>query len=582
MERRLVTILAADIADYSHLMSGADEERATKRLTNAREIFFNRVSSTDGKVFGEAGDGFIAEFASPVKAVQCGVEIQRDRALENRDITSNKKMLFRIGIHLADVIVENDTLLGEGVNIAARIEANGEPGKVHVSKQVFEQVGEKLGLGFDCLGPQSLKNIDGTTTIYAVDGQAAPNRVVNSLRRQDTAPPLPDKPSIAVLPFVNMSDDPEQEYFSDGITEDLITELSRFKSIFVISRQASFAYKGERTNPRQIGRELGVGFLLEGSVRRLGARVRITAQLIETETNNHIWAERYDAQAEELFDIQDELVKNIVATIAGRIESSSMEAAKRKPPESLEAYDCLLKGLAYHQIGGLCRENAELAVHWIDKAIELSPNFSRAHAWRACAGAWNWLQDDKGEWSTRGEEECKLALELDPNEPEAHRIAGAINLSKGDYQKSEYHHLRSMELNPNDAYLMGKAAAHYIVVGECERALELISQAMRQDPFLSDWAREEEAVALYFLGRHQEATKAFKGINRPSRRALSYGVVNQLCVADEIQIKAARNALLRIDPEFSISDFLNYEPPFADQKMRERLARDLTEAGLPA
>ena len=307
MERRLTTILAADIAGYSQLMS-ADEERITQRLSRVREILFNRVAEESGEVFGEAGDGFIAEFASPVKAVQCAVEIQRDIALENRDIVDDKKMLFRIGIHLADVIVENDTLLGDGVNIAARIEADGEPGRVHVSAQVFDQVGEKLGLGFDCLGSRSFKNIDGTTTVYAVVGEFGVNRLINSQRRENTAPTLPDKPSIAVLPFINMSDDTQQEYFSDGITEDLITELSRFKSIFVISRHASFAYKGERIDPRQVGRELGVGFLLEGSIRRLGSRVRITAQLIQTGTNNHVWAERYDARSEELFDIQDDLV----------------------------------------------------------------------------------------------------------------------------------------------------------------------------------------------------------------------------------------------------------------------------------
>ncbi len=581
MERRLTTILAADIVGYSRLMS-ADEEQATNRLARVRDILFKRVASAEGEVFGEAGDGFIVEFASPIKAVQCGVEIQRDLALENRDIIADKKMLFRIGIHLADVIVENNTLLGDGVNIASRIEANGEAGQVHVSAQVFDQVGNKLGLGFDCLGEQSFKNIDGTTTVYAVVGEIGAFRLIDSKRKEDAAPSLPNKPSIAVVPFINMSDDTEQEYFSDGITEDIITELSRFKSIFVISRHASFAYKGERIDPRQVGRELGVGFLLEGSIRRLGPRVRITAQLIETETNNHVWAERYDAKTDELFDIQDDLVKNIVATIAGRIEASGMDAAKRKSPESLEAYDCLLKGLGYHHKGGISRENAEQAIHWIDKAIDLSPGFSRAHAWRACAGSSSWLIDDEGVWLEDSKSESTLALELDRNEPEAHRIAGVISLLEGDYQKSEYHHLRAMELNPNDAYLIGKAAAHYIVVGSLEKALELLAQAMRQDPFLPDWALEEKALALYLSNRHDEATNAFKGINNPGRRALSYWVANQSCVADNSQNEALRNALLRIDPEYSISDFIKSEPPYADKSVKERIMRDLTEAGLPA
>lgn len=579
MDRRLATILAADVADYSRLMS-ADEEHATKSLARLREILINRVCEADGKVFGEAGDGFIAEFASPVNAVRCGVEIQRDLALENRDILPDRKMLLRIGIHLADVIVENNTLLGDGVNIAARIESNGEVGKVHVSGQVFDQVAKTIGLGFECLGDQSLKNIDGTTTIYAVAGDVEINRLADSRRQQHAAPRLPDKPSIAVLPFTNMSDDTEQEYFSDGITEDIITELSRFKSIFVISRHASFAYKGQKIDIEQVAREVGVRFVLEGSVRRLGSRVRITAQLIEGNTLNHLWAERYDAQAEALFDLQDELIGKIVATIAGRIEASSMEAAKRKPPENIEAYDALLKGLAYHRVGGISRENAEQAVEWIDKAIELSQGFARAHAWRACAGSWNWLMDDKGEWYKRAVSESKMALELDENEPEAHRIAGAINLYEGNYQKSEYHHVRAMELNSNDSYLMARSAAHYIAVGDFEKALKLVSQAMRQDPFLPDWCREEEAVALYFAEKYDKSESAFSGLTSPGRRALCYWVANQCCLGDEPKTEAAKKMLLRVDPKFSISEFLKSEPPFAEIGLKERVSRDLARAGM--
>jgi len=580
MERRLATILAADIAGYSRMTSD-DEESSSRQLAEARKILLNRVAEADGKIVSEAGDGFIAEFGSPVKAVRCGVEIQRDLALENRDILPERRMLFRMGVHLADVIIENDTLLGDGVNIAARIEANGKPGEVHVSTQVFDQVAKTSGLGFACLGPQSFKNIEGTTVVYAVAGEAEAGRLNDSRRRQSAMPPLPDKPSVAVLPFTNMSSDPEQAYFSDGITEDIITELSRFKSIFVISRHASFAYKDEQIDSRKVGQELGVRYLLEGSVRRLGPRVRITAQLIESETNNHVWADNYDAQAEELFDVQDDLVSSIVSTIAGRIESTSIVAAARNPTESLEAYDCLLKGLYYHRIGGISRENAELAVGWFEKAIELAPGFARAHAWRACSGASTWLKDEKGEWSKRCVEESKLALELDDNEPESHRIAGSISLHEGDYEKSEYHHLRAMELNPNDAFLMGHSASHYIAVGDFPKALELTRQAMRQDPFLPDWIRAEEAVALYLINAHKEATKSFKGHANPSRRVLCYWVANQSCLGDTTETEAARRALLRIDPGFRIEEFLKLERPFADKRIAERVARDLLAAGLP-
>lgn len=580
MERRLATILAADVAGYSRLMA-ADEEGATERLSKLRAILAGRVDEAGGTIFGEAGDGFVAEFASPVNAVRCGVEVQRDLALANRDLPAERQMRLRIGVHLADVIVGNDTLLGDGVNLAARIEANGAPGAVHLSAPVYDQVARTSGYAFKCLGPQTFKNIDGATTVYAVAGDAEVSRLKDSQRREGTAPPLPDKPSLAVLPFTNMSDDAEQAYFSDGITEDIITELSRFKSLFVISRHASFAYRDARTDCRQVGRELGVRYVVEGSVRRLGERLRVTAQLIEAATDKHLWAERYDAGIEELFDIQDDLVGKIVATVAGRIEASHMDAAKRQRTDNLEAYDCLLRGMELHRVGGVSRENAEQAVAWLDKAIDLSPDFARAHAWRACAGTWSWLMDDRGEWYRRCIQESRTALELDANEPEAHRVAGAINLYEGDYGKSEYHHLKAMELNPNDAYVMGRCAAHYIAVGRFDRALELVHQAMRQDPFLPDWVREEEAVAFYLAGRHDEAAAAFKGLTSPSRRALGYQLANQASAGSDAETTAARTALLRADPAFRVTAFLDSEPPFQDPAIRARIAGDLAAAGLP-
>jgi len=579
MDRRLAAILAADVAGYSRLMS-RDEEQATRRLAKLRQQLKDRIDEFDGKMFGEAGDGFVAEFASPVNAVRCAVEVQRDIGLENRELASDQRMLLRIGIHLADVILENETLLGDGVNIAARIEASGTPGEVHVSGQIFDQVAKTSGFGFKCLGAQHLKNIDGTTTVYAVAGEKGVGRLDTSTRRDDIAPPLPDKPSIAVLPFTNMSGDAEQGYFSDGITEDIITELSRFKSIFVISRHASFAYRGQRIDPRQVGRELGVRYVLEGSIRRMGPRVRITAQLIEAETNNHLWAERYDAESEELFSVQDDLVSRIVATIAGQIKTSGIESAKRQIPGSLDAYDCLLKGIHYHEVGGVSKENAEQAVAWFDRAIELSPDFARAYAWRACARTWHWIVDDPDDCMRRSELDCQRALGLDPNEAEAHRVVGAIRLFLEDYQGSEYHHLRAMELNPNDAYLVARSAVHYLTMCNFERALDLVRQAMRQDPFLPDWCREEEVVALYLLDKHKEAQQALKGLAQPSWRALAYGAANLACLNDKTELKSTVAQLLRSDPDFAINGFLKSEPKFVDNAITEKIERDLVSAGL--
>ncbi|MCI0431007.1 MAG: hypothetical protein L0210_10750, partial [Rhodospirillales bacterium] len=326
VQRRLAAILAADVVGYSRLMEADEAGTLIALKTWRKEVLEPLVARHQGRVFKVIGDGVLVEFGSAVNAVQCAVELQQDMAAANVDVPENRRIVLRIGVNLGDVMVEGSDLYGDGVNIAARLESIAKPSGVLVSGTAFDYVRNKVNAGFEALGPQSLKNIAEPVRAYRVTGTP---RVI-------TTPKVPtDKPSIAVLPFTNMSGDPNQQYFGDGVVEDIITELSRFRSLFVIARNSSFAFRGEGIDIAEIARRLGVQYVVEGSIRRAGNRVRITAQLIDARNGAHLWAERYDRELEDIFAVQDEVVRTVVATVAGRVEAAGAELAKRKPPESL-------------------------------------------------------------------------------------------------------------------------------------------------------------------------------------------------------------------------------------------------------
>ncbi len=579
MERRLAAILAADVVDYSRMM-GAQEEATLKRLEEVRSIVGARVAAGNGRIFSLAGDGFLAEFASPVAAVRTGFEIQRDLDQHNREAA--EPLELRIGLHLADVVIRGEDLLGDGVNIAARLEGAAAAGSVTVSQPIFDQVKRNANLIFEDLGEYSLKNITEPLRLYRVVREQdihshmpspPPSAAVHRL------PPPADRPSIAVLPFSNMSGDPEQDYFADGFSEDLITELARFRALLVVSRNASFGYRGRDVDTRQVGRDLGVAYCLEGSVRKLGARIRISAQLISTTTSEHLWAERFDCKLDELFDVQDELAARIVGTIADRVEATAAAVAKRKRPADLNAYDCLLRGLEHHRLGGATFDDIEKAITWQDRAIEIDPNFGRAHAWRACAiGSLMEWTGNLDRW-----DDCiasvERALELDPNEGEVHRIMGSINVYTRNYEKAEYHYQRGLELNPNHAYIAAKTAALYAYTGRPEKSLELLARAERLDPSLPDYCREETVVAYYVLKRYPDAVANAAAMTRRTRRAAVYVAASSVHYEGEDSKEAAR-AVLRIDPGFSIKAFVVQEP-YRDRVERDQLQADLAAAGLP-
>jgi TolB-like protein/Tfp pilus assembly protein PilF len=559
------------------------DEAATLRLLNwVKEIVDRRVETARGRVFSRAGDGFLAEFQSPVSGVRAAFEIQRDLAHARREDPQALKM--RIGVHLADVMIDREDLLGDGVNIAARIEGLSRPGAVTVSQAVFEQVKRKAQLKFEALGPKRLKNLSEPIALYQVAGELDNHSFITGVNDKIAGGALPSvgvggRPSIAVIPFVNRSGDAEQDYFAEGFSEDLITELSRFGALFVSSRNASHAYRGRSVGVGEAGRHLGVDYCLEGSVRRMGQRLRISVQLSRSDTEEAIWADRYDCTLEEVFDVQDEIASRIVSTVAGRVETTILGEARGKRPADMNAYECLLRGLEHHRLGGVTLSDARLAVEWFDKAIEIDPDYARAHAWRSCSRAvlGRWRSDDCLDECLRSVER---ALELDENDAEAHRIMGAICMYLQQWDKSSRHFERALEMNPNNAFVVGRTGELYCYMGKPEKALELAARAMRLDPFLPDYCRELEILAHYGKGDYAEAVSAAGELTRMTLRSAAYRAAAARHVGDLQSAATAAPELLRLDPEFRTSVFTQSENYLAPA-MRHRVAADLAAAGLP-
>jgi TolB-like protein len=453
LERRLAAILAADVAGYTRLM-GDDEAGTLHRLTELREqVLEPLIAEHHGRVVKLMGDGLLVEFASVVDALTCAVAWQNGVAEREAETDEDRRLQFRIGINLGDVIVEGEDIHGDGVNIAARLEGLAEPGGICLSGDVFRQAKGKMEAEFEDMGEQDLKNVAEPVRVYRI----AADRAVLSVPSPTTEPlPLPDKPSIAVLPFANMSGDPEQEYFSDGITEDIITELSRFSSLFVIARNSSFAYKGRSVDVRRVAQELGVRFVLEGSIRRAGKRVRITAQLIDSETGNHLWAERYDRDLEDIFDLQDEITRNVVGSIAPQIELAELDRARRAKSSEVSSYDLALKAQAlFYDAMRMGRpEVHQQAIDAAGEALEKDPR--NAHALWIQSVAY--YEQHLYRWGPAPDEALNHAwtaverlFEIDSSDPRAYSARGAIHYFRGEHDAAVADYRRSFELNPNSA-----------------------------------------------------------------------------------------------------------------------------------
>ncbi len=483
MERRLAAILAADVVGYSRLV-GEDEEGTLRTLSACREVIDGLVASHHGRVFGSAGDSVIAEFASPVEAVRCAVNIQRDLETRNAGIPENKRMRFRIGVNLGDVVVDGDNLMGEGVNVAARLEGLAEPGTVNVSGSVHEQVKNKLDVGFDFLGPQELKNIAEPVPVFRV--RLEPRSSTSPLAASERSPEslaLPEKRSIVVLPFENLSGDPEQGYFSDGITEDIITELSKFRSLFVIARSSSFSFRGQSPEVKEVSRRLGVRYVVEGSVRRSGNRVRIAAQLIDAVADAHLWAERYDRVLEDIFTVQDEVTEAIVAAIAPELGKAEQQLATSKKLENLNVWEVYQRGM-WHLYQRTKDDLAE-ARRLFEAALSLDPGLSLACS--ALVDAYYYevvlgLADSVAENCNKALQVARRAVELDPDDAAAHCAMGKARIVRREHALAVPDLQLAIDLNPSSAWAHYGLGAAAVFSGHAGEAIRHLERAIRLSP----------------------------------------------------------------------------------------------------
>jgi adenylate cyclase len=514
--RRLTAILAADVAGYSRLM-GVDEEGTHERLkAHLRELVDPKIAEHRGRIVKNTGDGFLAEFASVVDAVRCAVEVQRAMGERSADTPAAERIDFRIGINLGDVIAEEHDIFGDGVNIAARLEALAEPGGICVSRVVRDQVRDRLDFVFEDLGEQQVKNIARPVRVYRVRDLAT--SIERPLRAAPQSLPLPDTPSVAVLPFESMRGDPEQEFFADGIAEDVITALSRYPSLFVIARNSSFTYKGRAVEVKQIGRELGVRYVLEGSLRKSGNRIRVTTQLVEAETGKHVWAERYDRDLADIFAVQDSITEAATIAIAPAIAMAERQRAMRMPPGNLDAWAAYQRGL-WH-FSKISPEDNTLAQQYFRQAIEIDPSFAGGYkglAWAHMLAAGVFAISTPVEGHGLAEALARRAVALDPTDAQARStLAEAMLWSRGDYEGAVTEAERARAMSPNLAFAHATLGAALIFSGNLEDGLAALQTSLRLDPETPNMPSRLNLMAcgLYLSRKYEAAVEVARRVVR--------------------------------------------------------------------
>jgi TolB-like protein/Tfp pilus assembly protein PilF len=582
LERRLAAVLAADVAGYSLLM-GNDEEGTLARLKSVRKALIDpAIASHRGRIVKTTGDGMLIEFASAVDAVRSAVEVQRRMAEQNATLPQDQRIEFRIGIHLGDIIFDDNDIFGDGVNIAARLEGISEAGGICISDDAQRQIRNKVDIAFDDLGPQALKNIAEPMRVWSVRLE----RVARSPAKGSTSPirplALPDKPSIAVLPFQNMSGDPEQEYFADGIVEDIITALSRFTSLFVIARNSSFTYKGKAVDIKQVGRELGVRYVLEGSVRKSAGRVRISGQLIEASSGAHLWAEKFDGALEDVFELQDTVTERVVAAIEPSVKQAEINRARTKPTSNLDAYDYFLR--AFQQMGLYTREGSDAALDYISQAIALDPGYALAKAFLSIIYMLRWIQG----WGAPGDPERGLAvareaIAQDPDDPSVLRWAGHTLGFWGDHDRAIAVLEKAARLNVNGAQIMSSLG--WVEVYACrdtERAIAHFERSIRLNPRDPEMGSMLTGIAFaHLIEGHIEQALAFAQQSIDEMPQATSGhrakITALIFLNRPEEAKAVAQTLLTFDPQFTISSRL----PASKSDFYQRYRAALKAAGLP-
>lgn len=574
-QRRLAAVVSADVVGYSRLMGRSERGTLAALKAHRVELIDPAIASHGGRTVKTTGDGLLLEFPSVVAAVNCCVAVQDGMARRNANVADAEAIRFRVGIHLGDVIADGDDIFGDGVNIAARLQEAAEPGSIVISAIVHNYLDEETAQDFVDRGERELKNIRRPVRIW--------QRPSGTAETPSEPLTLPDKPSIVVLPFTNMSGDPEQEYFSDGITEDIITALSRFRGLFVIARNSSFAYKSHAVNVRDIGRELGVSYILEGSVRRLRDRIRVTAQLVDAESGRHHWAERYDRQAEDIFAVQDELTETIAATLEGRLGAAAQERAESKHPGNLNAYDYVLRG---QTIISRDPESNRCARNMYIRATELDPRCARAWSGIAMSHLLDWTGRWGDSFDTALDEALaasRKAVAIDTFDGHSHRIHGAVLLQLGDHDAALDHIELALRQNPNDANSHCSLGYLLSFVREPGRALEAIKTAIRLNPHHPSWYLWYQAFAQIVANEYEFAAASLRSalarypdFVTPHRHL----AVCYIRLGREDDARKEATEILRLDPGYGLAA-LAERLPFKYPDDSQRYLDDLRKAGLP-
>jgi len=579
VERRLTAIFAADMVGYSRLME-VDEQDVIKRQSEHRkELIDPSFAKYDGRIVKLMGDGMLVEFASVVDAVQCAVEIQQEMTAREAGVPADRRICYRVGINLGDIVIDGDDILGDGVNVAARLEGLALPGGICISDVVHQSVVGKIGVAFEDLGEQKVKNIERPLKVFRV--------LVDAQKEKGNSLAAPsDKPSIAVLAFNNMSGDPEQEYFSDGLTEDIITGLSRIKDLLVIARNTSFTYKGQAVDVKQVGQELGVRYVLEGSVRRGGDRVRVTGQLIDTQTGGHVWADRYDGKLDDIFELQDDITAKVLGAVGTEITLAEIERARRERSGSVDAWDRYLKALSlYYQIDKADNEQAKIL---LSEAIEIDPRFSSGYALLAqcyVQGAFHAWEAKAIDALVKAEKFANKAVALDQEDPLAHMALGRVHMFNTQPALSVNELNRATELNPNLSTAFGVLSNSLGFLGRTNEALAAFERANRGSP------RDPERYLWYtgLLNTHFAAENCQDCVDAGEKAILLkpnfYGAyfISAAALPYLGRIEEAKKALetaLKLNPRLNLKNVAR-NPMFARESDVARLLEGLRHAGLP-
>jgi len=630
-KRKLTAILSADVEGYSRLM-GDDEEATVRTITAYREVMATLIQQHNGKVLDSPGDNLLAEFVSVVDAVQCAVAVQKEIYARNTELPENRKMRFRIGINLGDVIQEEERIYGDGVNIAARLEGLSEPGGICISKTAFDHIESKLPYGYEFLGDQTVKNIAKPVGAYrvlmepriTVAGEKEKAKIVPFWRKkaipaggvalvvviivaviwnfyfrpppmevasaEKMAFPLPDKPSIAVLPFNNISGDPTQDYIADGISENIISDLSKISEMFVIASNSTFTYKGKPVKVQQVSEELGVRYVLEGSAQKIGNRVRITAQLIDATTGHHLWSEKYDRDMKDFFALQDEIAHKIIVELQVKLTEGEQARVSHKSTTNLEAWSYAVRGLKLFE--HVSKENNAKAMELFERAVELDPGY----VWAWVRLAWTKIVACSPGWSQSPSESFKKAVEisqkvlvLDESDSDVRALLGLVYRLQKRYEQAITEGEKSLELGPTNAQAHVLLAVSMNTVGRFDEAIELVKKAMRFHPYYPAYYLQWIGGAYRMTGRYENALIVYKQLLGRSRKGEFPSLTTHLFLADvyaelgrEEEARTHTAEVLRIRPKFSLEEVSKIRTyRYKDPAHLERRLNALRKAGLP-